>query len=75
MISQSLTEMVTTRNGTSPSGSVTASEAMSATLGRQKKEAPRNKSVLFLLDEFASLGRLAAVERAMGLMAGYGVQL
>jgi type IV secretion system protein VirD4 len=24
---------------------------------------------------FASLGRLAAVERAMGLMAGYGVQL
>ena len=31
--------------------------------------------VLFLLDEFASLGNLAAVERAMGLMAGYGVQL
>ena len=30
---------------------------------------------LFLLDEFASLGRLAPVERAMGLMAGYGVQL
>ena len=30
---------------------------------------------LFLLDEFASLGRLATVERAMGLMAGYGVQL
>lgn len=31
--------------------------------------------VLFLLDEFASLGHLAPVERAMGLMAGYGVQL
>lgn len=31
--------------------------------------------VLFLLDEFAALGPLAAVERAMGLMAGYGVQL
>lgn len=30
---------------------------------------------LFLLDEFASLGRLEAVERAMGLMAGYGLQL
>ena len=30
---------------------------------------------LFLLDEFAALGRLEAVERAMGLMAGYGVQL
>ncbi|MFK7882343.1 type IV secretory system conjugative DNA transfer family protein [Roseobacter sp.] len=26
---------------------------------------------LFLLDEFAALGRLEAVERAMGLMAGY----
>lgn len=31
--------------------------------------------VLFLLDEFAALGRLEPVERAMGLMAGYGMQL
>ncbi|XAZ26398.1 type IV secretory system conjugative DNA transfer family protein (plasmid) [Sinorhizobium sp. B11] len=31
--------------------------------------------VLYLLDEFASLGHLAPIERAMGLMAGYGVQL
>ncbi|MQY45321.1 TraM recognition domain-containing protein [Rhizobiales bacterium RZME27] len=31
--------------------------------------------VLYLLDEFAALGHLASVERAMGLMAGYGVQL
>ena len=31
--------------------------------------------VLYLLDEFASLGYLAPIERAMGLMAGYGVQL
>jgi type IV secretion system protein VirD4 len=31
--------------------------------------------VLFLLDEFAALGHLAAVERAMGLMAGHGLQL
>ena len=31
--------------------------------------------VLYLLDEFASLGHLASVERAMGLMAGYGVQI
>ena len=30
--------------------------------------------VLYLLDEFAALGHLAPVERAMGLMAGYGVQ-
>jgi type IV secretion system protein VirD4 len=31
--------------------------------------------VLYLLDEFAALGNLAPVEQAMGLMAGYGVQL
>jgi type IV secretion system protein VirD4 len=31
--------------------------------------------VLFLLDEFAALGRLEPVERAIGLMAGYGLQL
>ncbi|WP_105386489.1 type IV secretory system conjugative DNA transfer family protein [Neorhizobium alkalisoli] len=31
--------------------------------------------VLYLLDEFATLGHLSPVERAMGLMAGYGVQL
>jgi type IV secretion system protein VirD4 len=34
-----------------------------------------NQPALFLLDEFAALGRLEAVERAMGLMAGYGLQL
>ncbi len=34
-----------------------------------------DKPVLFLLDEFAALGRLDPVERAMGLMAGYGMQL
>lgn len=37
----------------------------------QRLEAP----ALFLLDEFAALGRVEAVERAMGLMAGYGLQL
>jgi type IV secretion system protein VirD4 len=31
--------------------------------------------VVFLLDEFAALGRLDPVERAFGLMAGYGIQL
>jgi type IV secretion system protein VirD4 len=44
-------------------------QEMSRTRGRPEKP------VLFLLDEFAALGKLAAVERAMGLMAGYGVQL
>lgn len=33
------------------------------------------RPVLYLLDEFAALGHLAPVERAMGLIAGYGVQL
>lgn len=33
------------------------------------------RPVLFLLDEFAALGRLEPVERAMGLMAGYGIHL
>jgi len=37
--------------------------------------AASSRPVLFLLDEFAALGRLDPVERAMGLMAGYGVQL
>lgn len=31
--------------------------------------------VLFLLDEMAALGRLAMVEQAFGLMAGFGLQL
>lgn len=31
--------------------------------------------VLFLLDEFAALGRLEKVEEAYGLMAGFGMQL
>ncbi|WP_281985517.1 type IV secretory system conjugative DNA transfer family protein [Thalassorhabdomicrobium marinisediminis] len=39
--------------------------------GTQRLKTP----TLFLLDEFAALGRLEAVERAMGLMAGYGLQL
>ena len=55
-----------------PAPSPALSEAPTAPLsatGRLK--AP----TLFLLDEFAALGRLEAVERAMGLMAGYGLQL
>ena len=42
-------------------------------LARSSVQPP--EPVLFLLDEFAALGRLEPVERAMGLMAGYGVQL
>jgi type IV secretion system protein VirD4 len=35
----------------------------------------RGIPILAMLDEFAQLGRLAAIENAMGLAAGYGVQL
>lgn len=42
---------------------------------RLKVSNPTLGPTLFLLDEFAALGRLEAVERAMGLMAGYGMQL
>ena len=53
-----------------------ASSALSGPTERLKGFAPRvGAPALFLLDEFAALGRLEAVERAMGLMAGYGLQL
>lgn len=34
-----------------------------------------DKRVLFVLDEFAQLGRLEAIEKALALVRGYGVQL
>ena len=43
--------------------------------GPRARQTPHCQPVLYLLDEFAALGNLAPVERAMGLMAGYGVQL
>ncbi|MGB3246787.1 MAG: type IV secretory system conjugative DNA transfer family protein [Sulfitobacter sp.] len=55
-------------SGASPALSGASTAPQSAT-GRLRSPA------LFLLDEFAALGRLEAVERAMGLMAGYGLQL
>lgn len=73
MINQSLMEMAR--------GHGVVTTAQMAANGNRLALANRNDlkqtdhTVLFLLDEFASLGRLAAVERAMGLMAGYGVQL
>ena len=33
------------------------------------------RPALFLLDEFAALGKLAVVEQAFGLMAGFGMQI
>jgi len=50
-------------------------EALTTTKGAQHASQRLSSPTLFLLDEFAALGRLEAVERAMGLMAGYGLQL
>ncbi len=61
LVSQALQDIA--RDAERPQG---ASEGRS-----ERLKAP----ALFLLDEFAALGRLEAVERAMGLMAGYGLQL
>lgn len=33
------------------------------------------RPVLFIMDEFAALGRMEVIEKAAGLMAGYGVKL
>ena len=45
------------------------------TVNARNIETKPEKSVLFLLDEFAALGRLTMVEQAYGLMAGYSMQL
>ena len=53
----------------------TAQGAPEAPGAAQGASGALREPTLFLLDEFAALGRLEAVERAMGLMAGYGLQL
>jgi len=53
----------------------TAQGAPQAAGAAQRASGALREPTLFLLDEFAALGRLEAVERAMGLMAGYGLQL
>ncbi|WP_223306351.1 type IV secretory system conjugative DNA transfer family protein [Mameliella alba] len=52
-----------------------ARDAETATGAPEGRSERLKAPALFLLDEFAALGRLEAVERAMGLMAGYGLQL
>ena len=60
---------------TEPLTAPSAFPALSAPLARPSGHSRLLTPALFLLDEFAALGRLEAVERAMGLMAGYGLQL
>ena len=58
-----------------PAGPLPSQNASQRPVERLKGSNPTLGPALFLLDEFAALGRLEAVERAMGLMAGYGLQL
>lgn len=48
--------------------------SMGLTAVSRRKGKPKI-SALFILDEFAKLGRLAMVEEAFGLMAGYGMRI
>ena len=45
------------------------------TVNARNIEIQPDKPILFMLDEMTSLGRLAMVEQAFSLMAGYGMQL
>lgn len=45
------------------------------TVNARNIETKPEKPILFILDEFAALGKLTMVEQAFGLMAGYGMQL
>lgn len=47
----------------------------SVTVNARNIDAKPDKPVLFILDEFAALGRLTMIEQAYGLMAGFGIQL
>lgn len=67
LVAQALQDIARDAEHRTPHGK--DAEAPQAGAARLKQPA------LFLLDEFAALGRLEAVERAMGLMAGYGLQL
>lgn len=47
----------------------------SITVNARNIDIKPEKPVLFILDEFAALGRLTMIEQAYGLMAGFGIQL
>ncbi|MDA8587160.1 type IV secretory system conjugative DNA transfer family protein [Rhodobacteraceae bacterium] len=70
LVSQALQDIARDAEQVAPVAA-SATDPTSEQGGSQRLKAP----TLFLLDEFAALGRLEAVERAMGLMAGYGLQL
>ncbi|WP_298922387.1 type IV secretory system conjugative DNA transfer family protein [uncultured Roseobacter sp.] len=74
LVSQALQDIA--RDAEAATQAPEASPALSEPHSDVQRAQKRLKApALFLLDEFAALGRLEAVERAMGLMAGYGLQL
>ena len=74
MVAQALQDIA--RDAERPQERHRPPEAASEPPGRPESARTASSGpVLFLLDEFAALGRLEPVERAMGLMAGYGIQL
>lgn len=56
-----------------PSTSISPPSYRMEAIGLEKPAS--GHSVLFILDEFASLGHMEMLEKAAGLMAGYGVKL
>lgn len=77
LISQALQDIA--RHAEAPTAALTGAQSVSGVAegpeGSTRASQPPSGPTLFLLDEFAALGRLEAIERAMGLMAGYGLQL
>jgi len=73
LVSQALQDIA--RNAEASQRPVAAQNGAQGASQRLSASNPTLGPALFLLDEFAALGRLEAVERAMGLMAGYGLQL
>ncbi|OED49336.1 conjugal transfer protein TraG [Rhodobacteraceae bacterium (ex Bugula neritina AB1)] len=45
------------------------------TVNARNIETKPTKPILFILDEFAALGKLSMIEQAYGLMAGFGMQI
>lgn len=48
---------------------------INSALESMERVTAKNSPVMFVLDEFHVLGHMAQIERAAGLMAGYGMQL
>uniref|UniRef100_UPI00261A53F0 type IV secretory system conjugative DNA transfer family protein n=1 Tax=uncultured Tateyamaria sp. TaxID=455651 RepID=UPI00261A53F0 len=75
LVSQALQDIARDAEAATQAPDDTSPALSGAPVAPQSATGRLKTPTLFLLDEFATLGRLEAVERAMGLMAGYGLQL